>query len=312
MSRKTIFIVLLALVAGGTLLSTLHPTHLFREAFLTESAYRADRLFQREDPHFDPEIHRLAQRIEWGDALTREDFSGLEERVNERHGEDTTLLFHAVAAGNTAAVDALLAAGADPYMTDKVTGSSRNFVYFLTMPGGPHLDMAGVNQMLSSYLKYGGDSNATWGDPQVSQENLSDGLALIGNTDGLKMVLKAGGDPWKPIFANGKPSGSAIDTLALSDRDFDTLNMLIDEGYFDNKPQELVHGFLSSLGSYSQRGDDISREIQRIAKRVLKRNPTYIETSTDDVATRAIFRSHWKDPAPGVIPWDEILSDAVN
>ena len=46
--------------------------------------------------------------------------------------------------------------------------------------------------------------------------------------------------------------------------------------------------------------------------RVLKRNPHYVETTTQNAATRRIFKNHWQDTAPGVIPWERILSDEVN
>lgn len=86
---------------------------------------------------------------------------------------------------------------------------------------------------------------------------------------------------------------------------------LIDKGYFDNRTQDELFKFLSSLGSYAQRGDEISSEIQRIAMRVLKRNQDYIETS-DRQATARIFKDHWQNPEPGVIPWETIRSEVVD
>lgn len=277
---------------------------------MTEPAHRADRLFKEQDPNYDPEIHRLAQRIEWGDAMDPSDFIPLGDKINQRHGKDITLLFHAISSGNTPAVDALLAAGADTEMPDKATGSTRSFVYYLTLPGGSLLDMDGVNRMLASYLKYGGDPNATFGEKAVSQGNLSDGLALIKNLDGFRMALAAGADPWKMTWSNGQPYSHAMTSLAFNQH-FAMLDQLIDEGYFDARTQAEIQGFLGDLGTYAQRRDDASRDIKRIAKRVLKRHPDYVETATGDEATRRIFKDHWQDSAPGVIPWDEIQSDAV-
>jgi hypothetical protein len=90
------------------------------------------------------------------------------------------------------------------------------------------------------------------------------------------------------------------------------LDELIDQGWLTDRDQAQLHAFLGSLGDYAQRGDETSREIQRIAMRVLKRNPHYVETATHNTATRRIFKDHWQDPAPGVIPWDRIHSDDVN
>lgn len=288
----------------------LAPPHWFREAFLTETAVRADRLFQREDPNYSADIHHLAQRIEWGDALTPDDFAPVKDRIDQKHGNDITLLFQAVASGNVVAVDALLAAGADPYLVAKSGRSTSNFVRLLMMPGGELLDIDGINKMIASYLRYGGDPNATSGEPSGYQRNLMNGVATSGNISGLRLLLAAGGDPWKPSINNNEPYYSAFETLA-SDYQFAALDEFIDEGRFDGIPQERLYKFFVNLSGYAQRRDEKSSEIQRIAKRVLKRNPSYIETATYDIATLRIFKDHWEDPLPGMIPWDEILSDAV-
>lgn len=277
---------------------------------MTETAVRADRLFQREDPNYSADIHRLAQRIEWGDALTPEDFAAVKDRINQKHGNDITLLFQAVASGNVVAVDALLAAGADPYLVAKSGRSTVNFVYLLMMPGGELLDLDGINQMISSYLRYGGDPNATSGEPSDHQRNLMNGVATSANIAGLRLLLAAGGDPWKPSINSNEPYYFAFETLASSQQ-FAALDEFIDEGRFDGIAQEKLYAFFVSLSGYSQRRDHTSSEIQRIAKRVLKRNPHYVETATYDIATLRIFKDHWQDPLPGVIPWEEILSDAV-
>ena len=278
---------------------------------MTDTPYRSNRLFGSElDPNYDRSILKLARRIETKENIDLNDVDWLDEQLNERHGEGITLLFHALASGNVSAADALLSVGADPYMTDIPVGSVRNFVYMLQLPGGRIMSMDELNVLLRSYLDNGGDPNATWGDPQVSQGNLPHGLALSKNVDGLRLVLERGGDPWKPTFGNGERRSNAMTSLA-GFYQYTMLDELIDAGYFNTKAQAEIHDFLSALGSYAQRGDEISAEIKRIAKRVLKRNPDYIETSTHDDATRRIFKDHWKDELPGVIPWDEILSDAV-
>lgn len=307
--RKAIALIAVCILLGGAWI-WLAPPHWFREAFLTETAVRADRLFQREDPNYSADTHKLAQRIEWGDAMTPEDFTPLDDRIDQKHGNDITLLFHAVASGNVVAVDALLAAGADPYLVAKSGRSTVNFVYLLTLPGGELLDLDGINKMIVSYLRYGGDPNATYGTKGESEGNLTEGVASNGNIAGLRILLAAGGDPWLYTLNNNEPYYFAFETLA-SNYQFAALDEFIDEGLFDGISQEKLSAFLVSLSGYSQRKDETSSEIQRIAKRVLKRNPHYVETATYDIATLRIFKDHWQDPLPGVIPWEEILSDAV-
>ncbi len=282
---------------------------------VTEPAYRADRLFQREDPNFDADIHKLAQRIEWREPIDANDIGWLGERVNQRHGQDITLLFHALASGNIPAVNALLAVGADPTMPDR-RDSRRDFVYALTMPGGDLLDQNGMNDAICAYLAHGGNPNGSGGLDKEGRPLpgirtvLPYGLALNGNYEGLKIVLDAGADPWLPEFNEGEYFLNAVDALA-SNQQFALLDELIDKGYFDQRSQIELEHFLTALGGYAQRRDEPSLEIKRIAMRVLKRNPHYVETVTHDARTRMIFKDHWNDPEPGKIPWDEIRSDRV-
>jgi len=255
---------------------------------LTETAVRADRLFKREDPNYSADIHHLAERIEWGDVLVPNDFAPVKDRIDQLHGNDITLLFQAVASGNVGAVDALLAAGADPYLMAKSGRSTTNFVRLLMMPGGELLDQDGINQMIASYLRHGGNPNATSGEKGNYERNLMDGVASANNIAGLRLLLAAGGDPWLYTFNNNEPYYFAFKTLA-SETQFAALDEFIDEGRFNGIEQEKLQAFLTSLGSYEQRGDATSLEIQRVAKRVLKRNPDYVETATADIATRGIF-----------------------
>lgn len=283
----------------------------YNEPLMTDTPYQSNRLFGSEfDPNYDRSILKLARRIESKEIIGPNDVDWLDERLNQRHGDGITLLFHALATGNVSAADALLSVGADPYMTDVPIGSVRNLPYMLQLPGGRILSMDELNGLLRSYLANGGDPNATWGDRGKSQGNLPEGLASSKNLDGLRLVLEFGGDPWKPTFGNGERRSNAMTSLATFHQ-YIMLDELIDAGYFNDRPQEELQSFLVSLGGYAQRGDDISLEIQRIAKRILKRNPNYTETSTRDEATRRIFKNHWKNELPGTIPWDEILSDAV-
>ncbi len=191
-------------------------------------------------------------------------------------------------------------------MTDKVTGSDRDFVYYLTAPGGPLMSQAEINEMIKMYLKYGGDPNYRL--QGESQTPLIAEIALVGNIDGLRLLLDAGADPW----ANAKSKfgeDNAMQNLARDREKLNNLDKYVDEGYFDHLTQKQLYGFLTALAGYAQRGDDISKEIQRVAKRVLKRNPNY-QVQPDYDPNIELFQSHYNDP-PSAIPWDEINSDAV-
>lgn len=274
---------------------------------MEERAVRAERLFQG----YGDDVFRLAQKIEWGDAITERDIAPVEGRINDRFGEEITFLFHALGAANIPAIDALIGAGADVTMIDRPSeGSSRDFVFFLGMPGGDLLDQAGINELIRIYLKHGGDPNyrmqGNYARPLIRE------VGLMDNIDGVRILLEAGADPWANAVGNdGNPAHDNMMMVINDDHDQDAfMDELIDHGYFDNLSQEQLFTFLRRFGGYDQRGDIISQEIKRISMRILKRNPHYVETS-DIQATSAIFKNHWSDPAPGVIPWDVINSDAV-
>ncbi|MCC5973393.1 MAG: hypothetical protein JJT81_05005 [Rubellimicrobium sp.] len=270
---------------------------------MPDATPRADRLF----PADEPEVLALARRIEAGEAITLTDLAPVADMIDRRYGDDITLLFHSVASGNVAAVDAILAAGADTGMTDKATGSTRDFVYYLTLPGGPLMEMDEINEMIRSYLRHGGNPDAT--TRGNLQQPLVAALAVISNEEGIDILLGAGADPWAWALNNGRRYGTAMSYLAWEERNFPLIDRLIDRGLFDAVPQDRLEDFLDALGGYAQRGDDQSLGIQRIAMRVLKRNPHYVETS-DEARTASIFRNHWEDP-PATIPWDIIRSGAV-
>ncbi len=273
---------------------------------MSEPTPRSDRLFQ--NAH-DGEAYALAQAIERGETITSADIAPLQDVIDRRYGDDITLLFHAVASANLEAVDALLAAGANPRQFDKSTGSTRDFVYFLGSPGGPLLDEEGINQMLQSYLAHGGDPNVRLqGNQQVP---LVASVALVGNTAGIDILLEAGADPWAWVIKEGQvQQANAMTYLAGDGLQYDYLHGLIDGQWFNARKQDEISAFLTALGGYAQRGDARSQTIKDIAMRVLKRNPDYVEKSDVNGAAR-IFKNHYNDEAPGEIPWDVIRSDAV-
>ena len=275
-----------------------------KEIILPEPTYRSDRLLKQ---HGD-EIYRLAQQIERGDAVDQADLASLQQDLDARYGDEITLLFHAVASGNINAIEALIKAGADLRQVDRPSkGSARDFIYYLTLPGGDKMSQEEINHLLTVYLEQGGDPDARLQTPDGSPMARSMGMGGA-NIEGVRILLEAGADPW--ASTKDDANDSLMTVVNLKEDQFNFFDEMIDAGYFTEQPQDRLHAFFVSLGGYAQRGDEISKEIQRIAMRILKRNPDYEETSTE-VATARIFKKHWKEPLPGTIPWDVINSDAV-
>ncbi len=255
-----------------------------------EPTYTADRLFK---PYGDDAYH-IAQKIERGQPISADAVKDLPGGVNARYGDEITLLFLALGSRNVAAIDTLLGAGADPYIVDRPSkGSTRDFVFYLTLPGNDTYTDSGfpfMNQLITLYLKHGGDPNRRL--QGTEQEPLISGVALIGNYDGMNILLKAGADPW----AADKDGSSSMDNLCIKNQkeDYDQLNKLIDGGYFNSVPFNKLKSFMIYISGYEQRGDDISKANQEIGFRVLKRNPHY----PPDQYTERLFK--------GPIPWDKI------
>ena len=305
MRRGPVLALLFSLVLAGLLILFTPLGKPVLEIFMAQPTPQADRLFKP----FDATAWHLAQRIERGEAMEKQDFAPLTGRLDQRYGEDITLLFQALSTGNVEATIALMQAGADLRQTDKATGSSRDFIYFLSMPGGPLIEQEGMNRLIQAYLAIGGDPNVRLqGD---SRTPLIAAMGLGGmNMEGVHLLLDAGADPW--AGDPGDPDSNLMNGVNLHEDQFGFYDEMIDRGYFDNLPQDRLQAFLISLGGYAQRGDAISLEIQRIAKRVLKRNPDFVDPiPSSDGGVGRIFKKHWQDPAPGLIPWDEIRSDAV-
>src|SRR5690606_5742181 len=276
MNRWMLFTVLFAVVAAAT---AWWAYQAISEKFM-EPTYRADRLFKP----YGEEIYRIAQRIERGQAISVGQLTALPGGVNKRYGEEITLLFHALSARNVEAMDTLLEAGADPYMIDIPSkGSTRSFVYYLTLPGhptDPQLGFPFINTLIKLYLKHGGNPNHRLGG--ANNNPLIADVALIDNYEGIDLLLNAGADPW----AEGDNADTAMSLLAADDISQTELNRLIDLGYFDNVQFPQLQNFMLWISSYEQRGDEISLANQKIGRRVLKRHPDY----PADKYTERLFR----------------------
>ncbi|MGV0911519.1 hypothetical protein [Martelella sp. FOR1707] len=255
-----------------------------------EPTYTTDRLFKP----YGEDVYHLAQRIERGEHISARDVEALSGGANKRYGDEITFLFLALKAHNLQAIDTLLAAGADPYMVDHPpSGSERNFVYYLTLPGpstGPVQGFDFENRMIESYLKHGGKANVQLlGD---GGEWLIEQVALNENYQGVKILLEAGADPW----AEDNSGDTAMVKVArkYNKNAVRFLNYLIEQGTFKDVELPRLQAFMRSLAGYEQRGDAISLANQQIALRVLKRNPDY----PPDQNTQDLFA--------GPIPWQEV------
>lgn len=298
-----IFAVTVAILAIALTAVFLTP---LKEVFLADPTPKSDSLFQP----YDRDAYALAQRIERGESMVASDFRTVQDRIDDRFGQDITLLFHALNTGNVDATLALIEAGADLRIPDRVQGSTRDFIYYLSLPGGDLIDQDGMNRLLRGYLAAGGDPNV-----RLQGEDQMPLIAQMGmggmNMEGVRVLLEAGADPWANASQGSGLTGNLLTFVNSHQDQFEFFDELIDQGYFDARSQGELYDFFVRLGGYAQRGDEISKEIQRIAMRVLKRNPHYVESSGTQ-ATARIFKDHWQDPDPGVIPWETIRSDAVN
>ncbi|MCF1473643.1 MULTISPECIES: hypothetical protein [Rhizobium/Agrobacterium group] len=256
--------------------------------YFMEPTYTADRLFKP----YGEDVYRIAQKIERGQPISASAVKDLPGGVNARYGDEITLLFHAVGSRNVEAIDTLLGAGADPYMIDRPSqGSTRDFAYYLTLPGhptDPNLGFPFINQLIKLYLKHRGDPNHR--SPDAEKVPLISDVALIDNYEGVDILLEAKVDPW----AVDRRNDSAMARLAGDALSQVELNKIIDRGYFQDVELEKLQGFMSALSSYLPRGDEISKANQEIGLRVLKRNPNYPQ----DRRTDRLFQ--------GPIPWDEV------
>jgi len=286
-NRRMFFVALFAVVVAATAWWAYQTI----SEKLMEPTYRADRLFKP----YGKEIYDIARRIERGQAISVGQLKALPGGLNKRYGEEITLLFHALGARNIEAIDALLEAGADPYMADRPSkGSIRSFAYALTLPGhptDPQLGFPFINTLIKLYLKHGGDPNHRLGG--ANNNPLIADVALIRNYEGIDLLLNAGADPW----AEGDDADTAMSLLAADDLSQTELNLLIDQGYFDNVQFPQLQNFMLWISSYEQRGDEISLANQKIGRRVLKRHPNY----PADQYTERLFQ--------GPIPWKEIESE---
>lgn len=132
------------------------------------------------------EMRAIAYKIFLRQSLTQPDLKALGENINKSFPErkpnglyryGRTLLVTAVENQNLDAVNALLEAGADPYVSTDPNNESEqirswNFLYLAMkqegqkLPDSDYFDKTYANQLLQLYLKHGGDPNYRWPDGQ--------------------------------------------------------------------------------------------------------------------------------------------------
>ena len=189
------------------------------------------------------ELRSLAVTIAMGGVPALEPLQALGEDIDrsypQRPSNGQTLLSAALQYGNVEAVDALLAAGADPLSridpdSPSARASQQDFLYLAVTAYGPWIeaedryDMTLSNQVLALYLKHGGDPDHAWSDGRlVIEETISPG-----NVEGFDMLLAAGADPWR---GTGQPDPLPVRLVAQSGTIANPfIRSLVEQGFYDS------------------------------------------------------------------------------
>lgn len=257
-------LLLMAILAGCNDESSTQPSgEVTRAEVQTVSGDRELTLEQRENLELTenvfakaPEPMRaIARRIAMGETPGQDELKALGADIDRsypnRPHEGMTLLSAALRYRNLDAIDALLAAGADPYiLIDPDSPSSQaskwNFLFLAVTTHGRWIeeedrhDMTFSNQVLALYLKHGGDPNYRW---RESDESLLD-RTVSGNIDGFKMLVEAGVDPWASS-RHGRPLPIRLVTRSGSGT-IPFIRYLAEEGFYDDvsadQMQEMIAG----------------------------------------------------------------------
>jgi len=262
---------------------------------IDETSPRTDSLFKQADPA----VYQLARKIEREEPISAEEVAALPEgALNERYGDDITLLFHALSSYNLQAIDVLLGAGSDPYMTDRVERSARDFTYYIgemNMYSRPDLGQDFKTELIRLYLKHGGDPNHRL--PSKAGTPFFYYVALMENYDGVEILLEAGANP---LIGNRQDSAVPARTIARRHdrRSRELTRYIVCRGYFDFADMESVAGMIRALAPTGP--TNLIREsiYRKLAMRILKYHPDFDEQE-EKFAINKIFG--------GSIPWKEIL-----
>ncbi|MGV1772323.1 ankyrin repeat domain-containing protein [Agrobacterium vitis] len=215
-----------------------------------------------------PEMRAVAQKIFLGQVPMQTELKALGQNINKSYPDrkpnglyryGRTLLITAVENHNLGAVDALLKAGADAYISidpDHETAQVRawSFLYIATKqegeqlppPNDAYFDKTYANQLLELYLKNGGDPNYRWPDGETLL-----GRMVGDNFEGFKILLKAGADPWVVSRGDTPLAVQFVTTPTYGVPKI--IHYLAEQGYYDKIPnvyiQDMIDAAIRELNS---------------------------------------------------------------
>ena len=245
----------------------------------SESAKRAREYFHDWKPDYDPDLWRVAERIGANEVPTDEEIAAIKNKINTRAKDDMTLLFLAAWSStlyergspkyeaDLAAMDKLLANGANPYLPDRLArdGTDRldpdvneNFASYA----------AGITpestDYLRLYLKNGGDPNAV---VQIDGTTMAKQVATYGNFDGFKLLVDAGADVFR--YSKGTTPLFPLMSAGLMER-YDFIEYAIGKGVLRGVDDKRIADLIDSIDSYSLRNDQTSRDMVRVVRRIIE------------------------------------------
>ena len=275
----------LALSAGGSsYLST--DSISCKVAELTQADDpEVERYFHDRDTKYDQDLYCAARRIAAKEPLSDSALDLLKRKVNQRAGDDITLLPFAALKQNLAALDQLFAYGADPYLPLKRKGPSAYDSLISVVSEG---DYPIATEIMMLYLKHGGDPNYRGG---VNNTPLIANTALMQNFDSYRLLIDHGADVWKKEgpsrFSHDGPLPEDQIVAPLQDEkyfstaiyiaarvasrknDYRFLDYAFDKGVLRQADRKQVGYLIEWIGSYELRNDPISRSIVARVRRVL-------------------------------------------
>lgn len=204
----------------------------------------------------------IARKIAVGEAPGEQELRALGPEIDRsypnrpRNGE--TLLTAALRYRNLAAIDALLAAGADPHAlmdpgSDSPQVSGWTFLFLATeahgewIAGEDRYDRTFGNRAIELYLRHGGDPDHRWTD---DDRTLLDTVA-VSNPDGFRMLIEAGADPRAP-GRNDMPLHMRLVTRHGTNA-HETIRYLAEAGFYD----EMTDAQMEAIAAAAQRTLDM-------------------------------------------------------
>ena len=258
------------------------------------------------------DVRLIASQIEAGAVPDDATVAALGPRMNERYEDGMTLLFFTLLNKNIAAAGPLLRAGVDPSMRGKPDGESPDFLALMIYTGGTAISAEELDELVRTYLQSGGDPNALI--------NAGEGRSLLSSAlislryRAARDLIETGADFWDRRNQVGSATygSSAVREVGFREEATAFVNWAIDKGLYTDLAPEALSLVMYWLASPGQRGDAVTEARKQVAMRILKRNPGYQPPADPDREINLLFRSGPADDRAAEIPWDLILSDAVD